>query len=295
MSIRLFFLLTILVFSGVATAQIEEKKLELIDIKQLDPDYKLRFDLSGLVIYKEKIYAIADKDWNNFMYEIDFNDTHWYIKNTIELDFVAPLDLEGIENCNDTIYIVDETTSDTYWFDKNWKKHVVNANFQKFGENPHNWERSKGLEGIAIDCETRQMYLAKEREPRFILEMDMSTKNIYHKFNIPEAESNDFTDLRIENGYLYLLERNGNYIAKVDLKTYELVDKYTYKHICRAKEGKLYEPTDYGMAEALLLFPDEIWIGLDNNDLEVSEYAQKKYGLTGKNPAILKFKRPEGF
>ena len=44
-----------------------------------------------------------------------------------------------------------------------------------------------------------------------------------------------------------------------------------------------------------VILEDEIWIGLDNNYLEASEYAQKTYGLYGANPAIIKFKRPKGF
>ena len=49
------------------------------------------------------------------------------------------------------------------------------------------------------------------------------------------------------------------------------------------------------MAEALLLTKDEIWIGLDNNGDEVTEHAKKTYQLQGREPVILKFKRPEGF
>jgi hypothetical protein len=49
------------------------------------------------------------------------------------------------------------------------------------------------------------------------------------------------------------------------------------------------------MAEALLLTSDEIWIGLDNNGLPFSDYAQKTYGLTGNSPVIIRFKRPAGF
>ena len=91
---------------------------------------------------------------------------------------------------------------------------------------------------------------------------------IVNQFTIPEDESNDFSDMKYENGFLYMLERNGSCVS---------------------------EPSKYGMAEALLLTKDEIWIGIDNNGLEASKGAEDRFGIKGNQPSILRFKRPTGF
>jgi hypothetical protein len=105
----------------------------------------------------------------------------------------------------------------------------------------------------------------------------------------------DISDLKFESGFLYILERNQNLITKMDVSKMQVVNKVSYKETCSHPEGKFYKGTPYGMAEALLLTPDEIWLGLDNNGLYFSDFATSTYGLTGNRPIILKFKRPEGF
>ena len=64
---------------------------------------------------------------------------------------------------------------------------------------------------------------------------------------------------------------------------------------CSHPDGKLYDNSKYGMAEALLLTNDYIWIGLDNNGLPFSKHAENTYGLSGTQPVIIGFKRPAGF
>jgi hypothetical protein len=55
------------------------------------------------------------------------------------------------------------------------------------------------------------------------------------------------------------------------------------------------EHPEYGMAEALLLTKNQIWIGLDNNGDPVSDFG-KSLGLEqNSNTVILIFERPEGF
>jgi uncharacterized protein with PIN domain len=49
------------------------------------------------------------------------------------------------------------------------------------------------------------------------------------------------------------------------------------------------------MAEGLLLTKDEIWLTIDNNNLNASGQAIKKFGINRNHPAILNFKRPIGF
>ncbi|MFY0652414.1 MAG: SdiA-regulated domain-containing protein [Cyclobacteriaceae bacterium] len=267
-------------------------ELELVGITQLSSSERTRFDLSGIVNLDEKTLVIADKDWNNSIYEIKFNADKWSIKNEIPLNISEPLDLEGIDVCMNAYYLVNEVTGNVHIKKQGQETKVLDIDFGSMF--PGEWGNA-GWEGLAIDCEKQIGYLTKERQPRAVFVVDLKKLMIDKTFDIPLEDSNDFADTKFENGFLYLLERNGNYITKVDPATEEVLAKVSYRKTCSAESGKLFEPTNFGMAEALTLTEDEIWLGLDNNGLEASQYAKGKYGIEGRSPVILKFKRPENF
>lgn len=285
----------LLFFVYQINAQSNYVELTLIDIKQLEENYASRFDLSGIVKVSDKIFVVADKPYNNYIYEIKINDNDWSIENTIEIGLLDQVDIEAVDYCNRDFYFTNEHGNIIYEMDSTHKIRVVKPYYKGKNIDIRNWKKNTGLESLAIDCENSIIYAAKERQARFIYAVDLKYNNIITKFNIPETESSDFADMKYENSFIYLLERNGNYITKIDVKTEKVVAKVSYKNTCSSPEGKLYEPSKYGMAEALLLTETEIWIGLDNNGLTVSENAAKKHGMKGSQPAILRFARPAGF
>ncbi len=284
-----------LLFACQLIAQNRYAELQLIDIKQLKENYGSRFDLSGIVKVSDKTYVVADKPYNNYIYEIKLNDNDWSIENTIEIGLLDQVDIEAIDHCNGNFYFTNEHGNIIYEMNANQKIRIVKPYYKGKNIDIEHWKKNTGLESLAIDCENSIIYAAKERQARFIYTVDLKYNNIISKFNIPETESSDFADMKYENGYIYLLERNGNYITKVDVKTEQVIAKVSYKNTCSSPEGKLYEPSKYGMAEALLLTENEIWLGLDNNGLTVSENAAKKHSMKGSQPAILRFVRPVGF
>jgi hypothetical protein len=289
-------LLIIFCFISFLTASSAQgyKELEFISMHQLI-NYDQRFDLSGIVNIDGRNYVIADKENDSIIYEIEFKGKDWFISNTIPFSIGTKLDLEGIDYCNNYFYIINEENAGLYQISPGGNSKEINIKYAEANEDPSKWKGNAGLEGIAIDCNNNRVYLVKERQDRYIMEVDLNTGDILTKFTLPETDSNDFSDAKFENGYLYLLERHGNYVAKVDAKTKKLVEKVSYTETCSAPEGKIYEPSKYGLAEALLMTKDEIWIGLDNNHIEVSDYARKKYGISGQAPVLIKFKRPVGF
>ena len=268
--------------------------LEFIGLYQLDSLHGLKFDLSGIVQIEDSVYLIADKPWNKFLYQIDFKPKSFMVTKKVNLRLANKLDLEGVDHCDGITYLVNERQGRAYSFSHPDSIFSVELNFKKGDGNPKEWGNS-GWEGVASDCENNVLYLIKERNPRRIYVVDTKTNSVMEDFTIPDTESNDFSDAKFENGHLYIIERNGNFVTKINPKSKSVVSKYQYKDVASHPNGKLYGPTEYGMGEALLLKEDEIWIGLDNNGLKVTEHAQKTYGMTGKSPVILKFKRPEGF
>ncbi|MBD0255711.1 MAG: esterase-like activity of phytase family protein [Cytophagales bacterium] len=190
-----------------------------------------------------------------------------------------------------------------------------------------------GLEGIAVDpTEPNTVYLAKERSgkndcahlgppgtrvdrgaySRYLLKVDLRNPGQeityrQHAFLTAAAtdETSDYADLKMDTigdkKYLYVLERLPDRITKVDVTDPDhtrarVVGQYSFGHITRNAAGEqcLYNTNlKYGLAEALLLTEDRIWIGLDNNGRAAKGMLAEK-GV-GTDPVVLVFKRPPGF
>jgi hypothetical protein len=98
--------------------------------------------------------------------------------------------------------------------------------------------------------------------------------------------------LTFSNGYLYAIERVSSHIIKVDPSTLDALERVSY----RFAEAGLYATDEpYGMAEGIVLTPDHIILGFDNNGVALSESAQARFGVEGNPPAIIYFRRPAGF
>lgn len=292
-----FFLFLILVSTDLRAQSSNAPSLDLIKVLQMTPYDSLPFDLSGIVEVNNKIYVIADKNWNKYIYEAELSNSSFIVKNEIPLNVDGKLDLEAIDYCDSQFYIANERSGDIYRVSINNSKKTVSTlplDFESRGYKLTQWKNA-GWEGLAMDCDQQKLYLTKERQPRIIFIVDTKTNQIISEFNIPEVDSNDFSDAKFNNGFLYLLERNGNYITKIDPETQSVVSKVTYKHITSHPEGKLYTNSKYGLAEALLLKDNEIWLALDNNGNTASQHAITTYNMKGTTPVILKFKRPLGF
>jgi uncharacterized protein YjiK len=267
------------------------QELELKSVHVLEK-YDQIFDLSGIAKVGHKYYVISDKAHNTSLYQINLHKKSFQITDSISLQYDQNADIEAIDYCeNFSWFFTNEQTNQAYVSDlKGHNKLLFDC---KQLNSTFDWGSNKGLEGIAVDCTNKMLYLAKEREPRFVISFDMD-RNTVVGINMRDSLG-DISDLKFESGFLYILERNQNLITKMDVSKMQVVNKVSYKETCSHPEGKFYKGTPYGMAEALLLTPDEIWLGLDNNSLYFSDFATSTYGLTGNRPVILKFKRPEGF
>ncbi|UXP32714.1 SdiA-regulated domain-containing protein [Reichenbachiella agarivorans] len=301
---KCLFILSLVLLTNWANAQSSYQALQLVGMSQLQHSDSAPFDLSGIVRVGDHTYVVADKEWNTFLYEISMDSATFGFKAIQPLVIEDKPDIEAIAYCQGNFYLANERNGGLYRFNIRDKVSSVApeplvceqipVDFYAVGLKPDTWGNA-GWEGLAIDCEHQILYLIKERQPRFITTVDMNTWHILDQFTIPETESNDFADAKFNNGYLYLIERNGNYITKVDPRTKTVVDKRHYRHVASHPDGKLFGPEKFGMAEALLMLEDEIWIGLDNNGHEVTEHAKKVYGLSGNKPVIIRFERPIGF
>ncbi len=278
----------------------DEKQLQLVDnmaITQISTTENQRFDLSGIVQVNKEIFVVADKKWNEYIYKIDTGKAPYKISDSIPVKVKKRLDCEGIDYANQHFYFVDEHNSRLFKYSLESKiTSEIELPWGTLGENIEQWENA-GLEGVAIDSINNKIFLVKERAPRKIFCYDLNTNQLEQVFeDLINQETGDFADAKYENNSLYLLERNTSLILKINTLTNQ-IDTVCYSHISFKNNKRLYENQfpQYGMAEALLITENEIWIGFDNNGDKVSETG-KSFGLqAGDAPAIIRFKRPVGF
>ena len=284
---QFFFVGLVGFFSFLQTPDSEELELKSIHVLK---GYNKIFDLSGIAQIKQNYYIVGDKQYTRQLYRVELKNQSFHILDSLSLEYNEKSDIEAVDYCeNNSVYFTNELSNQAFQYSEG-RLQVV---FDSKQLNTVDWGSNKGLEGIAVDCANQIIYLAKEREPRFILIYDLEKQEI---LDISMKDSvGDISDLKFEKGFLYILERNENLVAKMDVNTLKIVSRVSYKNTCSNPRGKLYEGTKYGMGEALLLTPDEIWIGLDNNGLSFSNHASETYGLSGNSPVIIKFKRPAGF
>jgi len=271
-----------------------------------------KYELSGFALHP-KYGVICIQDENN---ELSTLDTVSWSLNSISQLNIKNSDLEGIDFCGDNIYILNERSSEAYIFDQQSLNpiFIYYESFEK--EHEMKFQREKwfnaGFEGIAMDCANDLLYLIKERtakdvnDNRYILEIDTKNGKILRKLEIPALSPNpDFADAKFERGpngepFLYLLERNDYMVARLNLQNMDLQRVSFLPYAATPdKKQNLYktENPQFGIAEALLLTPTQIWVGLDNNQMPVNKRNKwiKQYQLKGKAPLILIMDRPLNF
>lgn len=279
---------------AVATKEHRHPELEFLELKQFpNKTHKEKFDLSGLAQGPDgTMYAISDKEKNPFIYIVDWKKG--VLKEHLPFGVKDKLDIEAIDICDNMFYLSNEKNDKFYTLKKDEKTKTLDIDLSSLEMKGGLFSGNDGFEGMAIDCQNQIMYALKEMLPRFIVTIDLKTNKVLKKWNIPETDSFDYTDAKYENGYLYVLERTGMLVAKVDPKTEKVIKKFSYKNMEKGP-GYLFGPAPHNIGEALELTSDEIWIGFDNNGLKTTEQSQKDLGLKGRDPLIMRFKRPENF
>ncbi len=286
-------------------------------------------ELSGLVFVDGDLYAVADDshqvfrvEWEGaqrfkFVPTIDLDRIEQFRQYRLQAKVVAKekglkewLDLEGIAHCpGGRWFLVNERLRDVFLLHPgmrfevlSWSKDLVPDLFDG-GANA-------GLEGVAVDCANNLLYLAKEREPRFILEMPLRNPTMLRRMSMPPSQragqrvidfrggpglielADDISDMTFTDGHLYILERNTYEVAKVSVREGKVLARHSFFKTA----ANLYDNDEpYGLAESLSVEQGKIHIGFDNNHRPLSASAAQQWGVSGAVPAILTYRRPPGF
>ncbi|MEZ4704574.1 MAG: SdiA-regulated domain-containing protein [Bdellovibrionota bacterium] len=286
-------------------------------------------ELSGGRVVGGRIFAVSDDKKDDVVFEVKRNGK---TKKYIDLKRIQGfstymsegsrskrLDLEGLEFCGSTMYLADERSRQVLVVNHGRMSWITweDKDLKPWGKSLGEIGKNDGFEGIAVDCDHQILYVAKERDPRFIIEFDLEKKTIKDVFDLPvslrhgkkgldpsgsgkEIQINaDFADLTFRDGYLYVLERNAAEISKVDPKTKKVVHRYIFPNYFRLfdvlSDAGVIEP--FGLAEGLDVRGDTFWLFIDNNGGKLNAkgkalgiHQHSKKTPTGKEALIMMLK-----
>ena len=258
-----------------------------------------RFDLSGLAFYKNKMICIADKKWTTDIYYFDTASTGEFF---INLAVKGPdyktedCDIEAVDTYNGRILISEETNNQIYMQNDKGDFELMPIDFTKIDSDLSDWGAANaGVEGFAVDSKNGIIYFAKEREPRRLFTYDIKSGEFATPFDdVVLPYDGDISDMQYIDGYIYYLDRANCLVSRIDVKTKEKVI-YSFRQYSNNGKEHIYE-ADYGMAEALLITSNAIFVGMDNNNDPVSKYGSE-IGLTAGStkPSVFVFHRPKDF
>ncbi|NUT73887.1 DNA topoisomerase IV [Pseudomonas sp. C1C7] len=157
------------------------------------------------------------------------------------------------------------------------------------------------FEGLAINPEGDQLWLAAERESRGLL-LIKRKQTVWDcdggcvllseagkemqpaQFPGAKPMPRDFADLSLYNGKLFTLERNAYEICRRDTVTAKVERCWSFAEDA-LQEHRRY-PQSFGLAEALVIDEQGAWIGIDNNNDARADGEDR--------PIVWRFAAPEG-
>jgi hypothetical protein len=284
---------------------------------------KTEHELSGAMIFGPLMSIVTDDGKDHFIWNVrlqkqipkefqfdesvdlskldgyaSFRQDPVFVKNN-KLN-IKRLDLEGITGCGSMRYLADERSRNVLVIDLQKKTlKTLPVDFTEL-KGVYDGGENAGFEGVAIDCQKNLLYIAKERQPRYLITVDLKSHKIltYADVKDPDYKSNlptfglDFGDIYFAEGFLYGLSRNERAVIKIDPKDFAVLSKKTYSHV----EDGMYDTGEpYGIAEILMIEKSQIIVGADNNVKPLSKKSKDKYKIKNNAGSLWYFKRPKEF
>lgn len=324
---RTGFALAILMLSSLAATQVAAAPAAELKLVSEHPVDGMRGgNLSGLALCGNELWTVSDRD-DDQIYRLDISAPTWKAE-TVKID-VPPvpesglpwglrsrtkaasfirggdLDFEGI-TCDavGNRYIVSEAHAAVL------QVPVTGApDWLKIAPGMVREARASGLllhfnalfEGLAINPEGNQIWLAAERERRGLISIKRPQSlwdcdgpcvllseagTEMQPAQVPKAKAvaRNFSDVALFQGKLFTLESSRYQLCRRDAVTAAVEQCWSFASEMLMPQRRYDQP--YGLAEALVVDADGAWIGLDNN------FGPRADGE--KRPMVYRFAAPAG-
>ncbi|WP_294736204.1 esterase-like activity of phytase family protein [uncultured Pseudomonas sp.] len=321
------FALAILLLSGLAATQVVAAPAAELKLLSEHPVEGMRGgNLSGLALCGKDLWTVSDRD-DDQIYRLDISADTWQAE-TVKIN-VPPvpesglpfglrsrtkaaslirggdLDFEGIScDAAGNRYIVSEAHAAVLQVPV-----AGEPEWLKIAPGMVREARASGLllhfnalfEGLAVNPEGNQIWLAAERERRGLISIkrpqtlwdcdgpcvllsEAGTEMQPAQMPKAKAVSRNFSDVALFEGKLFTLESSQFQLCRRDTVTAKVEQCWSYADEMLAPQRQYNQP--YGLAEALVVDSDGAWIGLDNN------FGARADGE--KRPVVYRFAAPAG-
>ncbi|QRN41226.1 MAG: DNA topoisomerase IV [Neisseriaceae bacterium] len=280
-------------------------------------------NLSGISYCHHQWLGISDKD-DKYIYQLVEKSSYYEARkislppipklNDLGSSFTAEqpevfegqgnLDFEAIVcDKEGSLYLVSESTNQILkvsngFSQANWLILPNNLIYEAKKANLLRHFNAK-FEGLAVDGEITKLWLVAERDSRGIILLEKvndqwvcedcvllsehlmrSSPKLLGSKRLPL----DFSDAFYYQGKLFTLERLQHQICRRNSHNAQLEKCWQFEDSVLSDEKFRYGAYSFGQAEALWLNDDEVWIGIDNNNM---------YRNDGEyRPIIYRFKAP---
>ncbi|NVZ81903.1 esterase-like activity of phytase family protein [Pseudomonas yamanorum] len=321
------FALAILLLSGLAATQVVAAPAAELKLLSEHPVEGMRGgNLSGLALCGKDLWTVSDRD-DDQIYRLDISADTWQAE-TVKIN-VPPvpesglpfglrsrtkaaslirggdLDFEGIScDAAGNRYIVSEAHAAVLQVPV-----AGEPEWLKIAPGMVREARASGLllhfnalfEGLAVNPEGNQIWLAAERERRGLISIkrpqtlwdcdgpcvllsEAGTEMQPAQMPKAKAVSRNFSDVALFEGKLFTLESSQFQLCRRDTVTAKVEQCWSYADEMLAPQRQYNQP--YGLAEALVVDSEGAWIGLDNN------FGARADGE--KRPVVYRFAAPAG-
>ncbi|WP_338479370.1 esterase-like activity of phytase family protein [Pseudomonas trivialis] len=319
--------LAILMMSGLAASDaLAAPVAELKLVSEHAVDGMRGGNLSGLALCGKDLWTVSDRD-DEQIYRLDISAPVWQAETvkievppvpesglpwglrsrTTAASFIrgGDLDFEGIScDAAGNRYIVSEAHAAVLQVPVEGAPQWLQIAPRMVRE-----ARASGMllhfnalfEGLAVNPEGNQIWLAAERERRGLMSIkrpqslwdcdgacvllsEAGQEVQPAQFTNAKAVSRDFADLALFKGKLFTLERNAFQICRRDAVTAKVELCWSFADETLKPERRYAQP--YGLAEALVIDEDGAWLGIDNN------FGPRADGE--KRPVVYRFAAPAG-
>jgi len=272
-----------------------------------------RFDFSGLVLLNPSLRKKFRIE-GDFMMVSDRSPFIWLgtkrpdridLKSWVDLRTAHQgiFDLEALDTFRDKIYVANEPDGVVFEVDMSSQTNLVQielihppVDLSKINE-PHRINRKFGIESMAVTKDF--IYMAKEKDALSVFEIPLAgLLRKKEKLRIlSRTASGSQTDMKIRNNNFYILDREGRRLVKTQIpfksessvSFLKTIQGENFNYFVRDENG--LDHPEWSTAEALDLTDEHIYIGLDNNGLNL----RGPKNSVERRASLLMFKRPKGF
>ncbi|MBN3859514.1 DNA topoisomerase IV [Neisseriaceae bacterium PsAf] len=321
----LIIVFSICLLTAFQTDKIDDSPMESLVLISAKPVNDMPLgNLSGITFCQNKWLVVSDKD-DEYIYHLTEKDFYYQAKkmalpampglnNLSELSILEKkqllnsqdnLDFEGIFcDKEGSVYLVSELTSQVLRITPDF----CQSNWLKLSENWLNEAKrvnfltvpNAKLEGITLDPGGQKIWMAAERENRGIIFLEKisgqwicrdcvllseDVMGVSPKLLGSKELPLDFSDIFYYQGKLFTLERLQHQICRRDSRSARVEKCWRFENSVLQNENYQYAQYSFGQAEALWLNKNEVWIGLDNNNMRRNDGEDR--------PIIYRFKAPK--